>query len=76
MAALQKGKSQLLLSYIKPHNPVSKDTIARWVKGVLKDVDINTNNYSSHHSRAAATSYGLTKGAKLTEILQAAGWSS
>ena len=75
-AALRKGKSQLLISYIKPHNPISKDTIARWVKGVLKDADINTNNYSSHSSRAAATSYGFTKGAELTEILQAAGWSN
>ncbi len=72
-ATIRKDKSQLLISYIKPHNPVSKDTIARWVKGVLKDADINTNNYSSHSSRAAATSYGFAKGVKLTEILQAAG---
>ncbi len=76
IATIRKDKSQLLISYIKPHNPVSKDTIARWVEGVLKDADINTNNYSSHSSRAAATSYGFAKGVKLTEILQAAGWSN
>ena len=43
-ATIRKDKSQLLISYIKPHNQVSKDTIARWVKGVLKDADVNTNN--------------------------------
>ena len=33
---LRKGRSQLLISYVKPHAPVSKSTIARWYKVVLE----------------------------------------
>ena len=74
--SLRTDNSQLLISFIKPHNPVSKDTVARWIKEVLRDAGIDTNIYSSHSSRAAATSYGFAKGARLTEILEAAGWSN
>ena len=74
--SLRTDNSQLLISFIKTHNPVSKDTVARWIKEVLRDAGIDTNIYSSHSSRAAATSYGFAKGARLTEILEAAGWSN
>jgi hypothetical protein len=33
-AALRKSR-QLLISYVKPHGPVSKDIISRWCKAVL-----------------------------------------
>lgn len=68
--------SQLFVSFIKPHKAVSKDTIGRWIKEVLKDAGIDTKIYSSHSSRAASTSYSFETGAKLTDILQAAGWSN
>ena len=53
--------------------PVSNDTVARWIKEVLRDAGIDTNTYSLHSSRAAATSYGFEKGTRITEILDAAG---
>ena len=49
--------SQLLLSYIQPFKPVSKETIARWVKVVLKSAGIDVAKYSAHSSRAASTSH-------------------
>ena len=48
--------SQLLISYVKPFKPVSKDTISRWVKQVLEPAGIDINKYSAHSSRAASTS--------------------
>lgn len=72
----ENSSSQLLISFIKPYKPVSKDTVARWIKEVLRDAGIDTNTYSSHSSRAAATSYGFEKGTRITEILDAAGWSN
>ena len=31
-----KDKSQLLLSFVKPHNPVVSSTISGWIKNVLR----------------------------------------
>ena len=33
--SIRANNSQLLISFIKPYNPVSKDTVARWIKQVL-----------------------------------------
>ena len=68
--------SQLMLSYIKPFKPVSKDTIPRWVKLVLKSAGIDVQKYSAHSSRAASTSMCQAKGLNLEEILKTAGWSN
>ena len=37
---LRKGSTQLLLSYFKPHQPVSTETIGRWLKTALKNAGI------------------------------------
>ena len=41
---------------IKPFKPVTKATIARWVKTVLQQAGIDVSTYTAHSSRAAATS--------------------
>jgi hypothetical protein len=65
--------TQLLLSFVKP---VSKDTIARWIKMVLKLAGIDITKYSAHSSRAASTSLAKSKGLTLQEVMKCAGWSS
>jgi len=47
---------QLLLSYVKPFGPVSRDTISRWVKFVLQSSGIDVNIFKPHSSRSASTS--------------------
>ena len=47
--------SQLFISYQKPHQPVSKDTLARWCKQVLGLAGIDIDQYSAHSSRSATT---------------------
>ena len=68
--------SQLLLSYIQPFKPVSKETIARWAKVVLKSAGIDVTKYSAHSSRAASTSTCKAKGLTMKKIMAAAGWSN
>ena len=68
--------SQLLLSYIKPFKPVSKATVSRWVKQVLRASGIDTEKYSAHSSRAASTSHCKAKGLSMQNIMTAAGWSN
>jgi hypothetical protein len=68
--------SQVLLSYIKPFKPVSKDTIARWVKLVLRSAGIDVKKYSAHSCRASSTSSCKAKGLTMKAIMEAAGWSN
>lgn len=70
------NSSQLLLSYQKPFKPVSKDTISRWVKIVLKDAGIDITKFTAHSTRAASTSAATRAGAPMESILKSAGWSN
>ena len=38
----EKDKSQLLLSFVTPHNPVVSSTAFGWIKNVLSDAGIDT----------------------------------
>lgn len=73
---IRKENSQLLLSFTKPHKPVSKDTIARWNKMILAAAGINTQKYTAHSSRASSTSSCNSKGLNMQEIMKVAGWAN
>ena len=74
--SLIRKHPQLFISYQKPHNPVSKDTLARWCKQMMALAGIDINEYSSHSSRSAASSYAKAKGLSIRDICASAGWSS
>ena len=72
-----KGKVvQLFLSHIAPHNPVSKPTIARWIKELLGDAGINIQTYQAHSTRAAGTSKAKELGLPLEDIVKQGNWSN
>lgn len=52
--ALRTGE-KLLISSIKPHKPVSKDTVSRWVKFIMLKAGIEAN-FKPHSTRAVAVS--------------------
>ncbi len=68
--------TQLLLSYVKPFKPVSKATLSRWIKEVLKSTGIDTEKYAPHSTRAASTSKCRSKGLQMDEIMKTAGWTN
>ena len=67
---------QLFISFQKPHNPVSKQTISRWIKSVMSLAGIDTGTYKPHSTRAAATSAANRSDVPVEEILSKAGWSN
>lgn len=73
---LRKDCEKLFISFIQPHEAVSRDTFSRWVKTVLEEAGIDTKRYGSHSTRAASTSAAASKGVPLCTIMKAAGWSS
>ena len=60
----------------KPHKPVSKSTVARWIKSVLCESGINVSLFSAHSSTSASTSFTKQSRLNLTEIMKSAGWSN
>ena len=45
------SKNPLFLSYIKPHDPVTSTTLARWVKSTLSEAGMDTTKFRAHSSR-------------------------
>jgi integrase len=70
-----RKSEKLLLSYIKPHNPISKDSVSRWVKVVLERSGIDTVIFKAHSTRSASTSRAKESGVPLQTILDTAGWA-
>ena len=69
-------QAKLFLSLNRPHSSVTKDTVARWCKQVLSLSGIDITRYSSHSSRAAATSMAKQRGLSIDYIQRYAGWSN
>ena len=71
-----KGQTQLFISQIKPHQEVTKQTLATWVKQVLKCTGVDISKFKSHSTRSASTSKAATRGASLKDILDRGHWSN
>ena len=52
-----RDRDKLFLTCIKPYRAANKDTISRWCKCIIKESCISIHSYTSHSSRAAASSY-------------------
>ena len=66
---------KLFISTMKPHKPVSRDTISRWIKTVMKNAGIDITKFTPHSTRAAATSAAKSAGLPVADILKSAGWT-
>ena len=70
------GLSQLLVSYVKPHFPVSSATLARWVRMAMDMAGIDVSLFGAHSARGAMATKVVTSGGSLSDLLVAADWSS
>ena len=48
--------TQFFITHGKPHHPISKDTLARWVKEVMVCAGIDVTTFKPHSTRGASTS--------------------
>ena len=71
-----RGHDQLLLSFVRPHHPISRDTLSRWVLTAMKLAGINVEQYKSHSTRGATVSAANRLGVPLNLILKRASWRS
>ena len=68
--------SQLLTSFQKPHQAVSRDTISRWIRTVMQMSGINLDVYKTHSTRAASASAAHRAQVPIQEIFSKDGWLS
>lgn len=67
--------ARLLISFMKPHKSVAKDTIARWIRTMLRMSGIDTSKFSAGSVRPAAASKAKVAAVPVTCIMAKAGWS-
>ena len=72
---IRAQEKALLISYIKPHKAVSRDTVSRWIKTVMHRAGIDINMFSAHSVRSAVTSKAKEKAVPIQDIMKTAGWS-
>ena len=69
-----EGKEKLLLSFIKPHNPISSSSVARWIVTLLKLAGVDTDTFKSHSVRSASATAAASAGITTNQIMEAADW--
>ena len=69
------SNDRLFISFVKPYRNVSKDTLARWIKTVMKEAGVDVNMFKPHSVRAASTSKAALTDLPIDTILETAGWS-
>ena len=69
-----KQAGPLFLSFVKPHKPVTKQSLARWVKSFL--VMSGFMGFTAHSTRGAAASKAKERGVSLEDILTKGNWSN
>ena len=68
--------NKLLLSYIRPHKPISGASLSWWLKDIISRAGIDTSIFKAHSVRGASASAAYEKGASLQDILELADWST
>jgi len=73
---LRKNHSQLFISYQKPCQAITGQTLSRWISLTMAKAGLNTDVYKPHSTRSAAVSRADERGVPIDLILKKAGWKS
>lgn len=72
---LRKNIDFLFISYRRPHLKVTSQTLSHWIKNTLQCSGVNTDIFTAHSTRHAATSTANKSGVNIDTIRKTAGWS-
>ena len=73
---LRGEETKLFVSFIRPHKAVTSSSIARWLKTILEEAEIDTSIFGAHSSHGASASATAKAGVTTGDILKAANWNS
>ena len=72
---IRGNEVKLFISFKRPHKPVGSQTLSRWIKNVLSDSGIDTEQFSAYSTRHASTSAAKRMGVGIDFIRSTAGWT-
>lgn len=72
----REDEQYLFLSFVRPHNRASSQTLSRWIKQTMSEAGINTKLFTGYSTRHASTSSVFKSGVSLNIIRKTAGWTS
>ena len=70
------SEKNLFITAVGKHHSATSATIARWIKTGLSKAGVNTSIFKAHSVRSAASSAAADAGVSVTEIMEAADWTS
>lgn len=73
--SLRTNNEYLFISYRRPYNSVTSQTLSKWIKNTLNESGIDTSIFSAHSTRHASTSAASRLGVSIDVIRNTAGWS-
>lgn len=73
-SCLDREKGNLLISFIKPHKNITKDTSTGWTRKVLPMSEVDTEKYWAGSVRSAAASEAKAMAVPVTHIMTKADW--
>ena len=76
MRSQDGARDPLFIATHRPHKPVKACTIGNWLKVVMSQAGVDTQHFTAHSTRGAATSKAKAVGVSTSDILKAANWSS
>ena len=69
-------RGRILFFFSHGLEPASSSSIARWLKQGLECAGVDTSIFKGHSTRGASSSKATSSGVTVSDILQAADWSS
>ena len=73
--SLRGDNTGLFITTQLPYRRVSRDTISRWTRTVLKNAGIDIQMFKPHSTRAASVSAAKLRDVSLNTILKTVGWN-
>jgi hypothetical protein len=73
---LRKNETQLFISTIAPVHRICKQTVAKWIRTVLRKSSIDVKQFSPHSTRSAAVGAVKQCNMPINTILNSAAWAS
>ncbi|KAL0833066.1 hypothetical protein ABMA28_001178 [Loxostege sticticalis] len=68
-----RKSDNLFISFRKPYNSVTSQSISRWIKDTLRDSGVDVSIFSAHSTRHASTSTAYNRGVNVDLIRNMAG---
>ena len=70
-----ESEEKLIITHKKPYHAASSQTIACWIKDILKESGIDTSKFTARSTRHASTSAAARSGTNIEVIRKTADWT-